>query len=77
MIIMIDLFTGPERCFLVLKLSLLSTEKVKQSNYQELAQSERKSHSKNRGWEQMSGTSTTRTYHKQSEQLFPNWWPLI
>ena len=48
-------------------------KKVKVGNDQEMAQSERTSHSKNRGGEKLnsqSGTYTKKLYHKPSEQLF-------
>ena len=55
-------------------------KKVQVGNDQEMAQSERNSHSINRGvgkklkWHL--GTYTKKAYRKPSEQLFPNWRPL-
>ena len=54
-------------------------ENVKVSDYQEIAQSERNSHSTKRGVGKIKwhlGTYTKKTYHKPSEQIFPNRQPL-
>ena len=53
--------------------------KVQVGNDQEKAQSEKDSHSKNRGGgkpNQQPGTYTMKTYCKPNEQYFPNRWPL-
>ena len=61
----------------LLLMSILHKE-VKVGNDQEMAQSERNSHSTNRrvGKNKMTGTYTKKTYRKPSEQLFPNRQPL-
>ena len=54
-------------------------EKVQVGKDQEKAQSEKDSHSKNRGGKkpnQQTGTDTKKTFRKPNEQLFPNRWPL-
>ena len=43
---------------------------VQVGKYQEKAQSEKDSHSKNRGGKKQSGTYTMETYRKPNEQLF-------
>ena len=57
----------------------ISCKKVQVGNNQEMAQSERNTHSINRGWEKTKmtlSTYTRKTYSKPSEQLFPNRRPL-
>ena len=64
----------------VFSTSSYQSKKVQVGNDHEMAQSERNSHStKPRDVKKLKlniDTYSKKTYHKPSEQIFPNWWPL-